>query len=163
MAKIELFITTKIYTTTKLYAKDRRRLRKCKALKYNKSFWLSRSLKWQYKLKDKIFIAHKENIAVIAYCKKRIGIDIEELKDRNFNMIMDFCFNEYERHLVDTANDKMLEFYKIWTSKEAYIKFKNLDFSYIKSVGFNEILNKMDIIYFKAENFLVTILKRKKT
>ncbi|MCD8212518.1 MAG: 4'-phosphopantetheinyl transferase superfamily protein [Campylobacter sp.] len=158
MSKIKLFISTKIDQNYKLYRKDRRRLRKNPALKNSTSFMLSRSLKWRYKLKDKICIAHKKNICVIAKFNKKIGIDVEELKDRNFDAVIDFCFNEDEILFVRNSPDKILAFYQVFTVKEAYIKIKNLDFSHLKSVDFNKILNIMQINYIIFNNFLITII-----
>ncbi|CAD7286961.1 hypothetical protein LMG7974_00171 [Campylobacter majalis] len=160
MKRIDVFIADEIFAY-KLYKKDKRRLRKYKNLSNHSGFKLSRSLKWKYKLKDNICIAHTKNIAVIAKSKQKVGIDIEELKYRDFDAIMSFCFSDDEIRLVNQSDNKMLKFYEIFTTKEAFIKYKNLDFSYLKSVYFNEILTKMNLFHISTDRFLITLITSK--
>ncbi|WP_169764596.1 4'-phosphopantetheinyl transferase superfamily protein [Campylobacter mucosalis] len=162
MPKFALFITTKALHSFNLYKSDKRRLKKYPNLKYQSGFLLSRSLKWQFKLKDKICISHKKDICVIARSKRKIGIDIEELKERNFGAIMDFCFSDDEKNLVKNADDKLLAFYQIYTTKEAFIKLQNLGFSHLQSVNFNAILNRMKTKHITYKNFLITIVYKGK-
>lgn len=143
-----------------LYPKDRRRLKRTPNLALQEGFWLSRTLKSKFKLKDKICISHKPNFALIARYKRKIGVDVEELIQRDFNAVMEFCFDEKERAMVTNADDAMLEFYKIFTAKEAYVKLKNLDFGSL-SVKFYEIFDKMDLSFIKFGEFLITIVKEK--
>ncbi|CAD7286173.1 4'-phosphopantetheinyl transferase family protein [Campylobacter suis] len=161
MRKIELFIAKKFERNFRLYPKDRRRIKKTPSLKNSQSFMLSRYLKYKYKLKDNVCISHKKNFCVIAKFKGKIGVDVEELKERNFSAIMDFCFSDDERQIVLNSKNQKLTFYKIFTLKEAYIKFKRLDFTYIKSVNFNEILSTIDTHFIKFDDFLITIITRK--
>lgn len=158
---LEIFISKKPLYAFKIYKNDRRRLKKNLNLIKNNGFLLSRSLKWQFKLKDKICISHKKNICVIARSRRKIGVDIEELKERNFGAVMDFCFSDDERNLVKNADDKIVQFYKIWTTKEAFIKLNNLKFSDLGSVKFKYILNKNNVTYIFYENFLITFLLKK--
>ena len=127
----------------------------------SRGFLLSRSLKWRFKLKDKICIAHKSEAAVIARSKIRLGVDAERILRRDFDAIMEFCFDERERKFVQNAHDKILVFYKIWTAKEAYIKFKKLGFSSLKSVNFYEILHKMTINFIRIDDFLIALIYKK--
>lgn len=151
---IQIFIGNEI-SNFKLYKNDKKRRKK------SKGFLASRSLKFRYKLKDKISISHKDDFAVIARAKFRLGVDMERLKERNFEAVMEFCFNEDEKNLVRNSRDKILEFYKIFTFKEAYIKYKNLGFWALKLVNFNEIKDKISIIFIKFDDFLICVVSRK--
>ncbi|MGM9997294.1 4'-phosphopantetheinyl transferase family protein [Campylobacter lanienae] len=159
--KIEIYISQRAINNFKLYKKDKRRLKKHRNLNGNSGFIISRALKWRFKLKDHICISHKKNIAAIARCKGKIGIDIEELKSRNFNSVVEFCFNDDERALWQRSSDKILEFYKIWTAKEAFIKFNGLNFSDLKVVNYNHISTNLNLNFFIFNNYLITIVATK--
>ena len=72
--------------------KERRRLKKYPNLANQNSFKLSRYLKFRAKKRGKICLSHKENIAVLAISKEKVGVDVEELKERNFDGVVKFCF-----------------------------------------------------------------------
>ena len=156
--KIEIYISQRAISNFKLYKKDKRRLRKYRNLKDSSEFVISRGLKWRFKLKDHICISHKKNIAAIARFKGKIGIDIEELKSRNFDSVVEFCFNDDERALWERSSDKILEFYKIWTAKEAFIKFNGLNFSDLKVANYNHISTNLNLNFFIFNNYLITIV-----
>ena len=126
--------------------KDRRRLKKYPNLAKLNSFKLSRCLKFKAKKRGKICLSHKENIAVLAISKEKVGVDVEELKQRNFDGVIKFCFNKKESEIYANAKDKMQKFYEIYTAKEAVIKAKNLAFSDLGSVSFDEMRTKHIII-----------------
>lgn len=159
--KIELFFTTQILRGFKLYRRDKKRLAKAPNLAQNHGFLLARSLRWRFKLKDKICISHKKTAAVIAYSKRRVGVDIECLVERNFKAVMQFCFDEDEQNLVQNSKDQLLAFYQIWTVKEAYIKYAGLGFDQLKSVKFYEILNKMVTRFIRVDDFVIAIVYKK--
>ena len=126
--------------------KDRRRLKRYPNLANSNSFKLSRCLKFKAKKRGKICLSHKENIAVLAISKEKVGVDVEELKQRNFDGAIKFCFNKKESEIYANAKDKMQKFYEIYTAKEAVIKAKNLAFSDLGSVSFDEMRTKHIII-----------------
>lgn len=63
-------------------------------------------------------LSHSGNKAVIAISDAPVGIDLEAVKKRNFDIILS-RFTERERE--EAKNDKVL-FYKNWVAKEAFIK-----------------------------------------
>ena len=132
--------------------KDRRKLKKYPNLANSNSFKLSRYLKFRAKKRGKICLSHKENIAVLAISKEKVGVDVEELKERNFDGVIKFCFSKKESEIYANANananakDKMQKFYEIYTAKEAVIKAKNLAFSDLASVKFDEMERRYLII-----------------
>ena len=126
--------------------KERRKLKKYPNLANSNSFKLSRCLKFKAKKQGKICLSHKENIAVLAISKEKIGVDVEELKQRNFDGVIKFCFNKKESEIYANAKDKMQKFYEIYTAKEAVIKAKNLTFSDLAGVGFDQMQRRYIII-----------------
>jgi 4'-phosphopantetheinyl transferase len=50
-----------------------------------------------------------------------IGLDAELVRPINIKIAERF-FTEKEKKFISTSNDKMYDFYKIWTRKEAYVK-----------------------------------------
>lgn len=155
---IKIYIDEDFFLTKKLYRSDRRKLKKYPNLKHSKHFRFSRAMKYKYKLKDKICISHKDQICVIAKSKHKIGVDVEELKDRKFSSIMEFCFNDKEKELVLKSKDKITQFYKIYTFKEAYIKYKNLDFSYLKKVNFLNLNGMINYSFFLYKKYIICIV-----
>jgi len=101
-----------------LSRKDRRKLKKYPNLVNSNSFKLSRYLKFKAKKRGKICLSHKENIAVLAISKEKVGVDVEELKERNFDGVIKFCFNKKESEIYASTKDKMQKFYEIYTAKE---------------------------------------------
>lgn len=68
-------------------------------------------------------ISHSCGRAVCALCDKEVGVDIEfTKKKRNFELIADNFFSEGERERFYASKNRQLEFYRIWTRKEAVLK-----------------------------------------
>lgn len=126
--------------------KDRRRVKKYPNLIKQNSFKISRYLKFKAKMRGKICLSHKENIAVLAISKEKIGVDVEELKQRNFDAVASFCFTKDESKNLANAKDKMQKFYEIYTAKEAVLKLKNLSFSDLGTTSYDEMAKKYLII-----------------
>jgi 4'-phosphopantetheinyl transferase len=64
-------------------------------------------------------ISHSENYLVCAIAKDaQIGIDVEELKEINFQGLSKRYFHKNEQQLIENKRD----FFEIWTRKEAILK-----------------------------------------
>jgi len=146
--KICLFIgfDSRNFSPKMLDKKDRRRLKKYPNLIKQNSFKISRYLKFKAKMRGRICLSHKENIAVLAISKEKIGVDVEELKERNFDVIASFCFTKDESKILANAKDKTQKFYEIYTAKEAILKLKNLLFSDLGTTSYDEMAKKYLII-----------------
>ena len=129
-----------------LSRKERRRLKRYPNLANSNSFKLSRYLKFKAKKRGKICLSHKENISVLAISKEKVGVDVEELKERNFDGVIKFCFSKNESEIYANARDKIQKFYVIYTAKEAVIKAKKLAFSALASAKFDEMNRRYLII-----------------
>ena len=100
-------------------------------------------------------ISHSNNIAVYGFTQKRnIGVDVEKVRELpDMNGVIDLCFSDSEKKWFNmiSSQDKNKIFYKIWTSKEAYLKAigTGLSFSPDKiSTGLN---SEGDIIFENIE------------
>ena len=80
-------------------------------------------------------LSHSENMAMCAISDSLIGCDIEKItfsREDCLSIAKQF-YNEHEYHCINTLNDEdsQIEFYKIWTLKEAYAKCYDLSLSSI--------------------------------
>lgn len=153
----------KYYNEEHLSKKDKAKLQNHPNLTKNNDFKISRSLQrffkryYTYKHQTLFYsLSHSQNHAIIAISTQHIGIDLEALKQRNYNAQIDFCFNKTERKIIQRSQNPLLDFYKIWTLKEAQIKLYNLGFYALNDMGveqqcscFTGILsaNSMEFIY----------------
>ena len=97
-------------------------------------------------------VSHSGNIIIHAFTKVNpIGIDIEYKKDiNNYKTLAKRFFNEIEyNNIANTQINKQRDlFYKIWTAKESYIKFKGKGlFLDLKNFYIKYIDNKYFLIY----------------
>jgi 4'-phosphopantetheinyl transferase len=67
-------------------------------------------------------LSHSGSIAMCALNSTPVGADIEKIGDAD-SITARRILSEQELTAFDTAQDKNSMFYKIWTLKEAYIKF----------------------------------------
>lgn len=148
--KTHIFLAIGLKSLTRYYDKktlsqnDKKHLLLHPNLAKNKSFILSRALKSYVATlgfdKSNIFFcqSHKQNIAIIAFARFPIGVDIEIVRHRDFSAHIDFCFNDFERRLLSVATNPLREFYRIWTLKESLIKLENLTFGDLVAVGLDK-------------------------
>lgn len=128
--------------------KDKRRVKKYPNLLNQTAFRDSRVIKSKFKKRFKICISHKTNLTAVAFCKGKFGIDVEEIRKRNFKAVSEFCFAKDE--MIAYKSDQSIEkFYQIYTIKEALIKARNLKFSelaLVSSVGSSDYVKRSFII-----------------
>lgn len=102
-------------------------------------------------------ISHSGEYVACAISEKKIGIDIQEMKEGKRTKISERFFHEKEQKLCEL--DYSLElFYKIWTSKESYVKMNscglagNMHLFYLDLPG-NHIISEgneiMSNVYFE--------------
>ena len=66
--------------------------------------------------------SHSQDLLSVAMSDKSVGIDVEFIKKRNFLGIAEeyFSFNEYK--YLKSSRKLEIDFFTLWTLKEAYIK-----------------------------------------
>lgn len=114
-------------------------------------------------------ISHSGNISVAALIDSpsgRVGVDIEridEKKEDTHKRIADRYFSKEEKIIFETSGDP-LEFYKIWTAKEARAKLLGLGLAEILSAersfeknDCNEYLLMHFLLTYKGESYMLTV------
>ena len=125
---------TRNFSKKALSKNDKRRVKKYPNLLNSSTFKISRSLKEGAKRRSKFCMSHKNGCAGILFGKGKFGLDIELLKPRDFEAVVQFCFSEGELKIYKSSKNKILAFYQIYTAKEAMLKAENLGFSELGSV-----------------------------
>lgn len=72
-------------------------------------------------------ISHTRSAIAVAIAEEEVGIDIELIKEADFNIARRFFTKQEQSYIFAKVADKEIEqqrrFYEIWTKKEAYIKY----------------------------------------
>ena len=93
----------------------------------------------------------------MAISTTRVGVDLELIKDRNFSVHIDFCFSKEQRLRVANSKNQLIEFYKIWTLKEARVKLLNLGF-YALDMASDESLGAFgEIVKCSDKSFIYSV------
>lgn len=77
----------------------------------------------------KFNLSHSGNCVVGVFDKNQVGIDVEVIGDKDNDDIVKRFFSKHEQDYYTTCEDKSRKFYKLWTIKEAYIKYLGLGMS----------------------------------
>ncbi len=107
-------------------------------------------------------ISHSDNAIVCSVSDGEIGIDVEKISEIR-TKISDKFFSEYERRQIKSPED----FYRLWTLKEAFVKFIGKGISSIKDVEFTikpkvkfestTISSSINFETFIIDNYVVSI------
>lgn len=103
-------------------------------------------------------ISHSKNAVVCAVSDKKVGVDVQYMKDVNFKYIIKRCFSEKEKIKISNSIDKKNEFYNIWTQKESFIKCNGSKISHgMKYLNYKEnTLKNFDIFNYKYKGCICT-------
>ncbi len=110
-------------------------------------------------------ISHTRNAMAVAIAEKAIGIDIERIKEADFNIARRF-FTEQEQAYIffDKAHkdiERQRRFYEIWTQKEAYIKYIGKGLSIpLKSFDVTEISMRDRTCCIEKEEYIISICSK---
>ncbi|MBQ8412147.1 MAG: 4'-phosphopantetheinyl transferase superfamily protein [Lachnospiraceae bacterium] len=80
-------------------------------------------------------ISHSGDMIVMAYGDCPVGVDLEEIKSADLRVAKRcFCKEEYQYVLGETddsaiSEEQAIRFLKVWTKKEAYLKYKGIGIS----------------------------------
>lgn len=92
-------------------------------------------------------------IAIVGLGYDSLGIDMEVLRNKNREKIIKRFFQKDEIAFINSLEDKNLEFYRIWTKKEAYIKKNALNMTYISKIN----VLKEKVYTFTIDNIIVSV------
>jgi 4'-phosphopantetheinyl transferase len=94
-------------------------------------------------------ISHSKDYVICGVNDKEIGIDIEYMKDLDINIAERFFTHQEYLMLMSTPENEKLEmFYKLWTLKESYVKYRGTGLSLpLNSFSFEIIKGR---IYFQS-------------
>ena len=73
-------------------------------------------------------LSHSGNLVVLSFGDIPSGIDVEQIKDINWQEIMTF-FGEKEQTVLRSSERPLEDFYRIWTIREAFSKEEGLGLS----------------------------------
>lgn len=93
-------------------------------------------------------ISHSENCVAFAQSKKPVGIDIEHFSERRLKIAERF-FTENEYKFINASKEPDWDFFRIWTSKEAYVK--------MLGVGLSKPLRSFDVLSEELRNDLCSL------
>ena len=67
-------------------------------------------------------ISHSKSIAVCAISDRPVGIDIEKMRDVNFNVAKRLFTPDEQKYVFQIKKLQKQRFFEVWTRKEAYVK-----------------------------------------
>ena len=106
-------------------------------------------------------ISHTRTAIVVALSDQEIGVDIEKIKQANFEITCRF-FTELEQKYVLDSHDKDKAFYEIWTKKEAYLKYMGNGLKMpLTSFDVKQSKIKSKIVTFQHNNYLISVCSGK--
>ena len=88
---------------------------------------------------------------------------MELVKKRDFAPHLDFCFSNYQKYKVSNSKNPLIEFYKIWTTKEATIKLLNLGFYALDKIQENNISHFSKSLKIENSKFIYSIAHYKQS
>lgn len=74
-------------------------------------------------------ISHAGDYAVLALSKHTVGVDLERIRPIDWQKIAGRFFHPEERAYLQSAQNPLAEFFRIWTLKESYLKAEGIGFS----------------------------------
>lgn len=101
-------------------------------------------------------LAHTDGLVVCAISDSQIGVDCERILTKSNEEIQKFAkrfFVENEIILLENSKCPSLDFYKIWTGKEATIKKLGGNMSYIKKID----TTKENILFSLEKDYIISI------
>lgn len=104
-------------------------------------------------------ISHSGSKWTIAFSKAPVGIDIEKIKNRKYDGIVNRIGTVKEIEFFSKSKKKMQDFYVLWSRKEAISKCIGLGFKY----GFEKIhISKWNVQTYRSGRFILSVASKKK-
>ena len=134
-------------------------VKKLLKLKGNPDFVYSKNNKPYIDGEKNFNISHSDNMLVVATSKNPVGVDVQKIVEYNPKLAA-FVLSDGELKKVSTSSNPGLEFTKLWTKKESYIKCNGLTI-------FNDIKNVLSLAtnyrfkYDYVDNFVICTCTKK--
>lgn len=99
----------------------------------------------------KISFSYSNELAIVGISDYNLGIDVEKIKKYDEKIVKRiYCKSEFD--FINNSDNKNYEFTKLWTYKEAFVKFKG--------TGIDKNFRRLNFIYnnsYKYDTFFKTI------
>lgn len=106
-------------------------------------------------------ISHCKDLVVCAVHRFPVGVDIEFIRPLDLR-ITKFACTEKDLILInelETDSEKEIMFFKLWTAKEAFIKFHGKVLADLKTVDYEAI--SKNCTFFELDNYIAAIYTEK--
>ena len=109
-------------------------------------------------------ISHSGNVAVAARWKSELGVDVERIdSSRDLKRIADRFFTERELQRFHKDGNTEKSFFKIWTEKEAYVKYLGGTFASLSSKDITGVIFKHFFFESGDGEYIATVCSDKET
>ncbi len=104
-------------------------------------------------------ISHSKDIVICAVSDSEIGVDAELIRDIDLRIAKFACTDEDFKYLNETedSSERKLRFFRIWTAKEAYVKYCGTGISYLKDINFRDI--EKNCQFYREDEYLIAIYR----
>ncbi len=102
-------------------------------------------------------IAHSKDMVVCAVDDFPIGIDVEFIRPLDMR-ITRFACTDKDLEFINSSKDqkeKELLFFKLWTAKEAFIKFHGKVLADLKTIKYEDI--KDNCVFYEHDGYMVSV------
>ncbi len=110
-------------------------------------------------LKVEFSISHSGDYVLCAVSDKKIGADIEWMRDIEDRLISFVCTERERLYVLENTSEKQKRFFEIWTAKEAYFKCIGTGIYDLKSVCVLDDSIKNNLKTFYNENYAISIFQ----
>ncbi len=102
-------------------------------------------------------ISHSKDIVICAVSDSEIGADAELIRDIDLRITRFACGDEDKEYIYGESDEseRNLRFFRLWTAKEAYIKYCGTGISYLKKINFSDIEPRCT--FFREGDYMIAI------
>ncbi len=111
--------------------------------------------------------SHSKNKCITVISNKEIGVDIEEIKKIDINVINKFATENEKKYITESNDEVYKRLFIIYVLKEAYCKMLGKDLNKMLEVEFMHINNELkcsdksvNIKYFVKDNYTIGICEK---
>ena len=104
-------------------------------------------------------LSHTRDIVAVALADVPVGIDIEEIKERDMTALSRRALTDGEREELESlrGEDRLTRFYEIWCKKEAYFKTLGSDAFLPNRVDSTKANAQSNVVEIEGRRFAVAV------